>query len=170
VEKATIFFISFCTIAQEAANRAVIAPNTRMACCTGVLGVISGDTRTSKKTPATTIVELCKRADTGVGPSMAAGSHGCKPNWADFPVAANRHPQRNREESRDEEEAKAKKESKDQLDVAIINHPEANKIPISPIRLYIIAWRAAVLASARVNHHPIKRKDRNPTPSQPIRS
>jgi len=54
--------------------------------------------------------------------------------------------------------------------VAIINHPEANKIPMSPIRLYIIAWRAAVLASARVNHHPISRKDRNPTPSQPISS
>lgn len=27
-------------------------------------------------------------AETGVGPSMAAGSHGCRPNWADFPVAA----------------------------------------------------------------------------------
>lgn len=28
------------------------------------------------------------RADTGVGPSMAEGSQGCRPNWADFPVAA----------------------------------------------------------------------------------
>jgi len=67
-------------MAQEAANRAVIAPSIRMACWTGVLGVIRGDTRTSRKTPATTMVELCKRADTGVGPSMAAGSHGCSPN------------------------------------------------------------------------------------------
>lgn len=30
----------------------------------------------------------CSRADTGVGPSMAEGSQGCRPNWADFPVAA----------------------------------------------------------------------------------
>lgn len=41
-----------------------------------------------RNTPATTIVLECSRADTGVGPSMAAGSHGCRPNWADFPVAA----------------------------------------------------------------------------------
>lgn len=38
--------------------------------------------------PATTIVLECSRAETGVGPSMADGSHGCRPNWADFPVAA----------------------------------------------------------------------------------
>lgn len=30
----------------------------------------------------------CSRADTGVGPSIAAGNQGCRPNWADFPVAA----------------------------------------------------------------------------------
>lgn len=41
-----------------------------------------------RNTPATTIVLECSRADTGVGPSMAAGNHGCRPNWADFPVAA----------------------------------------------------------------------------------
>lgn len=34
----------------------------------------------------------CSRADTGVGPSMADGSHGCRPNWADLPVAARRSP------------------------------------------------------------------------------
>ena len=27
-----------------------------------------------------------------MGPSMAAGSHGCRPNWADFPVAAKMRP------------------------------------------------------------------------------
>lgn len=34
----------------------------------------------SKKIPATTIVLECNRAETGVGPSMAEGSHGCNPN------------------------------------------------------------------------------------------
>lgn len=34
----------------------------------------------------------CSRADTGVGPSMADGSQGCNPNWADFPVAARINP------------------------------------------------------------------------------
>lgn len=42
--------------------------------------------------------------------------------------------------------------------------------PISPIRLYRTAWRAAVLASARPCHHPISRKDIIPTPSQPMNS
>lgn len=34
----------------------------------------------------------CSRADTGVGPSIAAGSHGCRPNCADFPAAARIRP------------------------------------------------------------------------------
>lgn len=46
--------------------------------------------------PATTIVLECSRADTGVGPSMAEGSQGCSPNWADFPVAAKSSPARGR--------------------------------------------------------------------------
>lgn len=35
-----------------------------------------GVVRISKNIPATTIVDLCRRADTGVGPSIADGSHG----------------------------------------------------------------------------------------------
>lgn len=42
--------------------------------------------------------------------------------------------------------------------------------PMSPTRLYKTAWRAAVFASARPYHQPIKRKDIMPTPSHPIKS
>lgn len=42
--------------------------------------------------------------------------------------------------------------------------------PTSPIRLYRIACRAAVLASARPYHHPISRNDMIPTPSHPMKS
>lgn len=42
--------------------------------------------------------------------------------------------------------------------------------PISPMRLYNIACRAAVLASVRPCHHPIRRKDMIPTPSHPMKS
>lgn len=35
-------------------------------------------------------------AETGVGPSIAEGSHGCRPNCADFPVAASTRPMRGR--------------------------------------------------------------------------
>lgn len=53
-----------------------------------------------RKIPATTIVLECSRADTGVGPSMAEGSQGWSPNWADFPVAARMSPSRGRVRSR----------------------------------------------------------------------
>lgn len=42
--------------------------------------------------------------------------------------------------------------------------------PMSPTRLYKTAWRAAVLASARPCHQPIRRNDMIPTPSHPIKS
>ena len=42
--------------------------------------------------------------------------------------------------------------------------------PTSPIRLYSTACKAAVLASARPYHQPIRRKDIIPTPSQPMNS
>lgn len=50
--------------------------------------------RISRKIPATTMVLECNRAETGVGPSMAAGSQGWRPNWADLPVAARMRPSR----------------------------------------------------------------------------
>lgn len=42
--------------------------------------------------------------------------------------------------------------------------------PMSPMRLYRIAWMAAVLVSARACHQLIRRKDIIPTPSQPMRN
>ena len=42
--------------------------------------------------PATTIVLEWSRAETALGPSVAEGSHGWRPIWAGFPVAANASP------------------------------------------------------------------------------
>lgn len=42
--------------------------------------------------------------------------------------------------------------------------------PMSPMRLYRIACRAAVFASVRPYHQPINKKDMIPTPSQPMNS
>lgn len=50
------------------------------------------------------------------------------------------------------------------------NHAIVIMKPMSPIRLYKTACRAAVLASARPCHHPISRNDIIPTPSQPMKS
>lgn len=69
-------------------NRVVIAPKHNMIVRIRLLLEIRGWKRISRKIPATTIVLEWSSADTGVGPSMAEGSHGCNPNCADFPVAA----------------------------------------------------------------------------------
>ena len=37
--------------------------------------------------PAVTIVAACMRAETGVGPAMASGSHTWNGNWALLPIA-----------------------------------------------------------------------------------
>lgn len=76
VEKATIFLISFWVRAHEAVNRVVRAPKHRQAVNASWLFSIKGLSRIRRKMPATTIVLEWSRAETGVGPSMAAGSQG----------------------------------------------------------------------------------------------
>lgn len=71
-----------------AVNSVVRAPRHRQMVRAVGLFSIRGLIRTRRKMPATTMVLECSRAETGVGPSMADGSQGCRPNWADLPVAA----------------------------------------------------------------------------------
>lgn len=76
VEKATIFLISFWVRAHTAAKKLVKAPRHITIDRQRGLSVIRGLKRIIRITPATTIVLECSRAETGVGPSMAAGSQG----------------------------------------------------------------------------------------------
>ncbi len=43
--------------------------------------------RSTRYTPAVTMVAAWIKAETGVGPAMASGSHTCSGTWADFPTA-----------------------------------------------------------------------------------
>ena len=92
-----------------------------------------GDIRTRRKIPATTIVLECSRAETGVGPSMAEGSQGWRPNWADLPVAATISPRRGRVRSISFAAVKICCISHEFRFVAI--HAMAKISPISPTRL-----------------------------------
>ena len=76
VENATIFLISFWVSAQVAVNRVVRAPKHRQVVRAAWLFSIRGLNRMSRKMPATTMVLEWSRAETGVGPSIAEGSHG----------------------------------------------------------------------------------------------
>lgn len=84
--------MSFWVNAQIAVNSVVRAPRHSIAVRIVLLFEVNGWNRIIRKIPATTIVLECSRAETGVGPSMADGSHGWRPNWADFPVAAISNP------------------------------------------------------------------------------
>ena len=76
VEYASTFLMSFWATAIVAANSAVIAPMVAI-----VIGAQSYDTfrtgftRVMRNTPEVTIVAAWMSADTGVGPSIASGSH-----------------------------------------------------------------------------------------------
>ena len=159
--------MSFCVSAHVAVKSVVRAPRQRQVVRAVVLFSIRGLIRISKKIPATTIVLECSSAETGVGPSMAEGSQGCSPNCADLPVAARIRPSRGYVRSLSSDDEKICWNSQEFRLVAI--QAMAKIRPISPTRLYSTACRAAVLASARPYHQPIRRKDIIPTPSQPIK-
>ncbi len=74
VEKARTFLMSFCEHAMVAATKAVSAPMMAMVVRPGTESVRIGDMRTSRYTPAVTMVAAWISADTGVGPSIASGS------------------------------------------------------------------------------------------------
>lgn len=76
VEKAMIFLMSFCVRAQVAANSVDSAPKHKHEVRAIWLVASMGWVRMSRKIPATTMVLEWSRAETGVGPSIAAGSHG----------------------------------------------------------------------------------------------
>merc|ERR1719268_429847 len=88
--------MSFCVRAHVAVKRVVRAPRQRQRVSAVWLFSIRGLIRIKRKIPATTIVLECSRAETGVGPSMAEGSHGWRPNWADLQAAARIKPTRGR--------------------------------------------------------------------------
>ena len=67
--------MSNCTRAMVAAKMAVIVPTIATVGSTGPASAKSGVDRATRYTPAVTIVAAWMSAETGVGPSIASGSH-----------------------------------------------------------------------------------------------
>src|SRR6266850_1159837 len=86
VEYARTRLMSHCLSAIVAANRAVNAPTP--ATTAPEIGARANSTlhRATRYTPAVTMVAAWIRADTGVGPCMASGSHVYRGIWADLPA------------------------------------------------------------------------------------
>ena len=86
VEYASTLLISVCVQAITAANKAEVMPTQETSSSAGGDMLKTGNNLATKNTPATTIVAACIKADTGVGPSIASGSHTCSGNIALFPA------------------------------------------------------------------------------------
>ncbi len=78
--------------AAPAASSAVAAPTQAITSLAQPACSMIGLNRQSRNTPEVTIVAAWMRADTGVGPAMASGSHTNSGSCADFAVA----PRKNR--------------------------------------------------------------------------
>ena len=115
--------------------------------------------------PATTIVLEWSSAKMGVPPSIGEGNHGCKPNWVDFLVAANTRPIRDRLELFG---FNMKICWRSQVLRLVRKYAIARIKPMSRMRLYRVACRAAVFASAHPYHHLMSKNDIIPMPSQPM--
>ena len=81
-----IFLRSYRVHAVSAAVNAVQTPKTMISKRIFSLHSKIKEQRIIKKIPAVTIVAAWINAETGVGPSIAAGSQVCKPICADLPI------------------------------------------------------------------------------------
>src|SRR4030042_1504856 len=92
VQYASTRLIAVATSAMEAAKMAVKAPMpaTTVRAVSEPMNI--GNIRATRNTPAVTMVDEWIRALTGVGPSMASGSHTWSGNCADLPTAPAKMP------------------------------------------------------------------------------
>jgi len=109
-------------------------------------------------TPAATIVAAWMSALTGVGPSIASGSHTCSGAWADFPIA----PQKIRNPAKPVMAAvpvasllSMASKLIESIAAQTIRMPSRN--PKSPTRLVRKAFLAASAALGFSNQKPISR-------------
>src|SRR4029078_9301106 len=86
-EYASTRLMSNWAIAHVQANSALATPITRTPVSATPETSKSTWERITRYTPAVTIVAAWIRADTGVGPAIASGSHTCGGSWADLPIA-----------------------------------------------------------------------------------
>src|SRR6476660_7995980 len=79
--------MSFWMMPRKPMNKAVLAPITSTKDSAVSDSSNSGDMRATMKMPAVTMVGAWISAEIGVGPAIEAGSHTCRGNWADLPIA-----------------------------------------------------------------------------------
>jgi len=130
--------------------------------------------RETMYTPAVTMVAAWMSTETGVGPSIASGSHTYKGICADFPQAPTirRTPIAVSSPAPVFSGARGFTASntctKFSEPKCLISRNNAIRNPKSPMRWTMNAFFPADAAESLVNHNPISRYYASPTPSQPI--
>ena len=163
--------MSFWASAIVAANSAVIAPIQAIVVGTqSYEAAITGLMRVSRNTPPVTIVAAWISADTGVGPSMASGSHRYSGSCALLPAA----PINSSIAIAEAVDAASSPVSALSLSTEYDSEPTAENdrniasmTPQSPTRLVTNAFLPAVAADSRECQKAISRYEHVPTPSQP---
>ena len=163
--------MSFWATATVAANSAVPTPIQAIIVGTQSAPTLStGLTRTIRNTPAVTIVAAWISADTGVGPSIASGSHRYRGSWALLPTA----PMNSITPIAVAVDWARSPWIAAPLIVEKLSEPTAPKArnvatmkPQSPTRLVMNAFLPAVAADALVCQNEMSRYEQVPTPSQP---
>lgn len=172
--------ISFWTVPINEAKKAVKIPKKTKISLARYENSIIKENLISRNIPAVTIVAAWINADTGVGPSIASKSQTCKPIWADLPITPKKikkHTKSIIDILKKNDLLKIKTflkygraqyttpKSKDWTYKTIRDSPMKN--PISPNRLKIIAFNAALHADDLLFQKLINKKEQIPTPSQP---
>src|SRR5579883_1791084 len=162
--------MSHCAVPSNAPASAVRHPTVPTSVCASCDALQRGAHRATKYTPAVTIVAAWISADTGVGPSIASGSHVCSGSCADFaaaPMKRKTHVQ-NSHGSSACGLAKTSPNETDPIRAKMMKI--ANIMPTSPTTLMTKALRAAATADGLKNQKPIRKYEASPTKPQPTSS
>ena len=169
VDQASTRFRSASAVAMRPAASAVAAPTQkRVSSATGDAAK-TGYRRSTRNTPAATIVAECSRAETGVGPTIASGSQAESGSWALLPTApasmrraiAVTVPGPIRPPSTAPTSA-----STSVVPTAASARSQPSRRPTSPIRVIRNALAAAAAAPGSAWSKPIRRNEASPTTSQ----
>ncbi len=140
--------MSHWTSAMKPATRSVIAPRIAARCCTSGAASKIGLARTRRYTPAVTIVAAWMRAETGVGPSIASGSHVWSGICADFATAPPSRPRATRVTIVDERPSTCSKTpAYSSVPVSQMRSTRPSASVASPIAFITNAFLAAATAS-----------------------
>ena len=137
----------------------------------------TGKNRATRNTPAVTIVAACMSALTGVGPSIASGSHVWSGNCPDLPIAPANTPAAIHVAAPPaiipastpayrSAMSKPFSPAADSASCCENRYSMPSRNPKSPTRVTINAFFAAAAADGRVYQNPISRYEQSPTSSQ----